>query len=504
MSKHFCSGRRDFIKMSAAGAAGIVLTSGFTQRASAASARAAAGTAPLNTLRGRVVINFNKSATTSGVAPTAAQRTTIKTMVDDSIKLLTGQTDVGAAWKSIFPSSGPNAISLTSKIAIKVPVGINSSLTAPHWATVQAITEGLQKMDFGSGSGPKFPAANITVYDGAGGNNLSACGFNSTNFPGLGGFVFGSFGTNYTDGAEDNATPTPAKRQYATALHDAAFLINVFSPRGHQPYAENLTLGFKNHYGTYPCVYHDNPNLSQFIRNISCTGPVYNKNVLSMCSGLYGQNEASGPTGSPEDFSVYAKKIDSSSTNTDPTTIIMGTDPVSVEMQAVKMLRMNQTNGQFTVAAMPNYLKASGGVLVTGTNWPPNPAAPSAMDNIGEIDENLMTVRRIINGTVAVRDRPPEQVKSAGAYVTATQIKGHNSTFIEFALPEGHAGETASIEIFDLRGTRLARLSRRVGGVLNHLSWDETDGSGRHAGRGAYIVRLTCGAANVSSQFTLA
>jgi hypothetical protein len=490
--KEMCQGRREFLKSAAVGATGIALASGVT-KLFAASPRTAAGTAPLNKWPGRVVINFNKNAPSGNVDPTAAQITLIKTMVADAIKLLTGQTDIGQAWKAVFPAS----LSLTSRIAIKVPVGVNSSRTAPHWSTVQAITEGLQQMDF---SGTKFPAANITIYDGAGGNNLSACGFNATNFPGLGGFLHNSFGTTYTDGAEDNSA-TPVKQQYATTLHDADFLINVFSPRGHSTYAESLTLGFKNHYGTYPCVYHDNPNLSQFIRNICCTGQVYNKTVFLMCSGIYGQYEGSGPTGTPQNYSRYSQFMDATSTNTNPTTIIMGTDPISVEMQTIKMMRI-QGQQPYATANMPNYLKASGGVVVTGTNWPPNPAAPNTMDNIGVINEAQMDIRTIINGVpVAVRDGAPTPARTTGTFVTAFPIKGSGSTFIEFALPESHAGRTALIEIVDLKGKCIARLSHGVGGALNHLSWNETDVSGRRVGRGTYIIRLTSGAVNAASKF---
>jgi hypothetical protein len=498
MNKNMCPGRRDFLKMSIAGTAGIALASGGVHKVFAASSRTAAGTAPLNKWRGRVVINFNKSAPSGNVAPNATQITLIKTMVDDSIKLLTGLTDIGAAWKSVFPAS----LSLTSKIAIKVPPGVNSSLTTTHWASVQAITEGLEKMDFG---GTKFPAANITIYDGGDGaahDNLNACGFNSTNFPGLGGFIFESMGTNYTDGAEDNAT-TPVKQQYSTVLHDANFLINVFSPRGHGAYAENFTLGFKNHYGTYNCVYHDSPNTSQFLRNICCTGPVYNRTVLLMCSGIYGQYESNGPTGTPQNYNRYSKYMDTTSTNTNPTTIIMGTDPVSVEMQTIKMMRI-QGQGLYAVADMPNYLKASGGVVVSGTNWPPNPSLPNAMDNIGEINETNMTVRYVINGVVAVKERPSAQAINSGAFVSATQIKGHNSTFIEFALPESHTGKIASVEIYNLKGTLVTKLSHRVGGVLNHLSWNETNASGSHVGIGAYVVRLVSEGVDVSSKFSIA
>ena len=504
MGKKMCPGRRDFLKAAAAGAAGVVAASGGVKRIFAASPRTAAGTAPLNKWPGRVVINFNKAACPAAVgsAPSAAEMTIIRTMVDDSIKLLTGQTDIGEAWKSIFPATGTNAISLASKIAIKIPIGCNNSLSAPHWSSVRAVIDGLKQMDF---SGTRFPATNITIYEAACSNNFETAGYTSGatgNFSDINPFVYGSFGTNYTDGAENNGNPG-VKQQYSTVLHDAQFLINIFSPRGHSTYAERFTLGFKNHYGTYPCVYHDNPNLSQFIRNICCTGPVYTKTALCMCSGIYGQYEGNGPGGSPQNYNRYSQSMDATSINNNPTTIIMGTDPISVEMQTIKMMRI-QGQGLYTTAAMPNYLKASGGVVVSGTNWPPNPTAPNDMDNIGVIEETSMVIRRIINGIPAdVKDRPLNQEKRPDAFVSASQIRGQKSTFFEFALPRSHAGGTASIGIFDLKGKRVAQLVCRVGGMLNHVSWNQSDASGGYAGRGTYLVRLTSGTVNVSSKFSI-
>ena len=306
MGKRNCSGRRDFLKVTAAGAAGIALTAGVKNVFAAT--RVAAGTAPLNKWPGRVIINFNKGATPStpgatavtiDADPTTAQIALIKTMMDDSIKLLTGQTDLGTAWKSIFPATGANAISLTSKIAIKLPLGCCTGLRiVPWWYSVQPIVNGLTQMNFGTVANPQyFPAANITFYDNHCANEFATCGYNATNFPGVAGFVYGDIAT-YADGAWNNAG---AASQYSTTLHNASFLINIFSPRGHYD-AEFFSLGFKNHYGTYPTTYHDavtdaNPagqTQSPYLRNIACMGPVYNKTVLLVCGGLFGLCEGYG------------------------------------------------------------------------------------------------------------------------------------------------------------------------------------------------------------------
>jgi hypothetical protein len=503
MNKKMSPKRRDFLKITVAGAAGIALSSGGISRVLAGpTPRTAAGTAPLNQWPGKVVINFNKGASPNAVGgtPTADQITLIKKMVDDSIKLLTGQTDIGLAWKAIFPSTGTNALSLTSKIAIKVPLGCNKSLSAPHYSSVQAIVEGLAKMDF---NGTKFPVANISFYDGACGNNFNTAGYTAANFPGIS-MVYGSYGNNYTDGAENTATP-PAKQQYSTVLHNANFLINVFSPRGHVSYTGNVTLGFKNHYGTYPPLYHSAPDFAQYIRAINCTGPVYNKNVLTMCSAIYGQYEGNGPGGTPQNYGRYSQFMDSTSTNLNSTTIMVSTDPVSIEMQAIKLMRI-QGQKTYAVADMPDYLRASGGVVVSGTNWPPNPSAPTAMDNIGVIDESKMTILRVLNGvTISVLPEraASSQAKGPAAFVTARQVQGNNSTFIEFKLPADHVGSDASISIFDMRGALVSKMSQKVLGVLNSLSWNELDVRGIPVTKGKYIVKLESGTVSQSSRFTI-
>jgi|GEM_PF-624570 hypothetical protein len=497
MKHRDCRKRRNFLKMTAAGTAGIALTGGLRTLFAAPSPRTAAGTAPLNKWPGRVVINFNKNAPGStGTDATAAQVTIIKTMVDDSIKLLTGQADVGAAWRSLFPA----ALSLTSKILIKVPCGFNNSLSVPHWSSVQAITEGLQKMQVGTGT---FPAANITIFDGTGTNNLSSRGFTAAHFPSVNIVFYSSGSSSFAAFSDSPKNNSDASMPYATVLNTADFLINVFSPRGHGDYAGNFTLGFKNHYGTFnaPSLPHGAPDTGQILRAINCTGTVYAKNVLSVCSGIWGQYEGNGPGGSPQNYSTYSKHMDPTSTNTTPTTIILGTDPVSVEMQTIKMMRI-QGGKTFAVADMPSYLKASGGIAVTGNNWPPDPAKPDVMDDIGVIDESKMSVYTILNGVdvTGVAHEPLSRREGGAAAVAARQVAA-GCTSIEFKLPADRAGTNATLSIFDARGARVRQLAAKVLGVVNRASWDETGRLGGRVPRGMYVVRLESGTISVSSGF---
>jgi hypothetical protein len=353
--------RRSFLKGSTATAALAVISCNTDESFPTVSPTLAYG--PGNKWPGRVVVNFNKNAVT-GVT---VNETITKKMISDAICKLTGETTVSTAWKAIFPSN----LTATSRIAIKINI-LNNGNPAPHVFTVAAICEGLTSMDFAD---TKFPASNITIYDMNNGNSMDSAGYTAARFPSGVKRVKDYYGT--ISGA--------LNEPYASTLVSADFLINVFSPRGHWTEFGGFTLGFKSHYGTYDPV-HGN-GAPAYVRDINCTGPVFNKTVLSMCSGLFGMDEGNGPTGGINDYSVYSKKMDATSTNNNPTTIIISTDPVSCEMQAIKMMRMN--NGKsYATADLPAYLKMSGGVASSG----------STIHNIGIIDENQMDVRKIVNG----------------------------------------------------------------------------------------------------------
>jgi anaerobic selenocysteine-containing dehydrogenase len=111
--------RRSFLKGSAATAALSVVGGSAINVLGAETAALANG--PGNKWPGRVVVNFNKSAVTG---TTTVNEAVVKQMVDDSIKLLTDQATVGAAWKAVFPST----LSATSKIAIKINI-LNNGTT---------------------------------------------------------------------------------------------------------------------------------------------------------------------------------------------------------------------------------------------------------------------------------------------------------------------------------------------------------------------------------------
>jgi hypothetical protein len=471
--------RRSFLKSSAATTMSLATSGGLAVAQSSPALTAGPG----NKWPGRVVVNFNKGAVTGITTPVLS---VIQKMVKDSILRLTDQSDIGAAWKAIFPSS----LTASSKIAIKVYSA--SPETPSNWEAVRAMTDGLQLMDF---NGTKFPAANISIYEGNASNRHAAAGFTAANFPGI---KIEYWARNqFGDGAGNEAAGSIKDRAYAAALKNADFLINAFNPHGHEAKYGSFSLGFKNHYGTYelfkPTDIHTNPE--QHLRDMNCTGPIFKKTVLCACIGIVGNNEGVGPLATPDDFSTYSKKMDPNSTCKCPATIIMSTDPITCEMQSIKMIRMNKGKN-YGVNDMPNYLKASAGIsgAVTGTVY-----------NIGVIEEDTQNIkmerRFIINDEVTISSPQHSPAANNPASIAVSALPRNGYAFIQYSLPSRFIGKEVSISIHSIKGSLVHSQSQTINGVANHYSWDHKDQRGNIVPAGQYIVRIVSGSVRLSKPF---
>lgn len=490
MDQNRNSGRRGFLKTAVAGTAAVA----FNPRIkSVFGSSESASRSPLNKWPGRVAINFNKGAVKNGEADVAVNIE----MIDETIKLLTGEETVGKAWKAIFPDS----LSPISKIAVKV-VAYNPFKSGLHWSCAKAVTDGLQQMDF---DGTPFPAENITIYEmttAPTANAFTIAGYIPENFPGGVNISTVKNPVDGGDGALNN-------RQYSSVLKEADFLINCFNARGHMLGDSDgkFTLGFKSHFGSYhdPWGMHDsNGGVSKNIRELVCTGPVYKKQVLCVCASPFGSNEGNGPGGisgddlPPDDFSTYVNQIDDTADTTHPSTVLMSTDAVAAEMQAIKIIRMNQ-GGKYGPSDLPAYVQSAAGVDKSGF---------SPTYNIGIHDESKMDIYRIINGEII--NAPPVSIGSSGRpsrYASAHHLSvrptAGGGAYLEYRLPADFIGKQATLTIHDVRGSVVRVFSPMVTGILNHLSWNGYGNNGRRIARGRYIARLSCGRVSKSVQFSL-
>jgi hypothetical protein len=437
--------------------------------------------APGNKWPGRVVVNFNKNAVTGTASSPKVAADVVATMVDDSIMLLTGEKTVGAAWKAIFPST----LSATSKIAIKTNF-YNNTLVCPHWSSLLAITKGLAQMDF---SGTKFPLANITIFEANTSNSFDSAGYKAADF-GQVSLVKDSQSV-YSDAAT-------GETKYCTSLNKADFMLNVFGARGHDPsYAEGFTLGGKSHYGTYPAGIHTSPAFSVRCANMMSTGAVNKKLVLSVSSALFANNEGTQYQSGPADFSAYAKQMDATATSTfGACTIVMSTDAVSADMQAIKILRMNKNNKATGVNDMPKYLRACAGIS----------GALSVNYNIGVLDEAKMDVKKILNGQViggvpVVEKDNLVSVEEYALHVAPLNTQG--TVFIEFSVPTSRLNSKATISMYDMLGNLVYANEKTILNIRSHFSWDRKTAQGRTLGTGKYVCKLTIGRINRSTTFAI-
>ncbi|MCX7725823.1 MAG: DUF362 domain-containing protein [Chitinispirillaceae bacterium] len=260
--------RRSFLKSSAATA---VTSTGIPYLLHSSYASKLADTTSPNKWRGRVAINFNKSAVTD-YANKKVNKEVISKMVDETIMLLTGKKEVGEAWKEIFPAN----LTENSKIAIKTNFYAPNLMPPPE--ALLAIVAGLRKMVI---NGKEFTGA-ITIYEGNTSNTFAGVGYNEADFTKL-------------NVKLEKVSSFPAKTDlpsgesgYAKVVEDADFLFNVFSARGHDSFAEGLSLGFKSHYGTYstsgPNIHGSNGGFSKRACNLLCSGVISKKQVLTLSS----------------------------------------------------------------------------------------------------------------------------------------------------------------------------------------------------------------------------
>lgn len=316
---------------------------------------------PNNRWPGRVVLSYDYRVTQTISVDTSR----LRQMLDSCITRLTNVKTVNTGWNNLFPVP----LRKSTIIAIKTNL-INPGNNTPHYYLVLSIVRNLLSIRVGNDY--ILSPDNIIVYDANNHHAFKEANYIKSQFPPIR-FVKDTI-IQYGDGADGYA--------YASSLNKCTYLINVYSLSGHNQNYGGFFLGFKNHYGSY------DPSLAaqnqEGLVAMNCTGPVYNKTVLSICCGLYGIDEGKGPFGGVSDFSTYVKSIDQNSKGKNPNTLIMSTDPVTCEYQAIKIMRINK-NKPYTIPSLPDYLKASAG----------KPNNLGRTYNIGIIDESNMDIRNV-------------------------------------------------------------------------------------------------------------
>lgn len=233
-------------------------------------------------------------------------------MIDESIMQLTGETEVGAAWKSLMPD-----ITTSSVIAIKV--NCRSEALPTHPEVTYAVAAGLAQMDIDGGS---FPENNIHIYDNFK-SYLTESGYTENS---------SSEGVQCyqeTDHSSESYSINGISQKICSLVHDTAdYLINIGVLKNHSSMA-GVTLCMKNHFGSIdnPRILHVNYG-DPYIGALNAIEPIFGKQVLAILDGVLGAAE-----GGPYGAATFVENK-----------IIMSQDTVAVDYLGREILREQESS----------------------------------------------------------------------------------------------------------------------------------------------------------------
>jgi uncharacterized protein (DUF362 family) len=368
----------------------------------------------------------------------------VQAMMDCSIRRLTDISDVGEAWKSIFPG-----ISETSVVGIKVNCLNHSMPTHPEIAA--AVADGLTQMSF---DGTPFPENNILIFD-RWDSDLSSSGYTLNTSP-TGVRCFGTqtgpgySGENYSTEIYDVCGQDKKITLIVTEMVD--YIVNVSVLKNHT--VAGVTLCLKNHYGT--CNNPDAPlnnihgnHCDPCIPALNALGPIRNKQVVNICDALFGI-ATGGPLGTPQ---FIENKI------------IMSVDPVAVDYWGREIL---DDHGSNTIGLAHHVDTAAGASYNLGTNDP------------GQMDVVTVTNPSGLDGDATGPDRVMLRQNHPNPFNGRTSISFHVSK-----------PEHITLTVFDTGGRRIRGLvDRNIGTGWHQVSWDGLNDAGRRAAGGVYFCQL--------------
>jgi hypothetical protein len=417
----FLSGidRRTFLKIvSITGVAGLVYPQ-----------RLLSGIAPLDLSR---VVVIEDTAVTSGLSIDAG---IVQSMMDCGIMALTGQYDVGEAWKSLLPG-----ITETDVVAIKVNCA--SAQLPSHPEVAFAIRDGLYQIDF---DGTPFNTNNVIIYDRTN-TELTAAGYTIRRVSeGYRCFGTSASGIGYSAETWDVNGTTQSMSTILTERSD--YLVNLSCLKNHG--IAGATLCLKNHFGTCSAPDQLHPNdCDPYAPALNASPPIHDKQCVNIVDALFGI-VSGGPTGSPQ---IAANSL------------IIGQDIVAVDYLGREMLA---DNGCLTTAQAHHVDAAAGAPYNLGTN------DPAQMDVVNI--SNPADVRGGASpGTVALAQNSPNPFSG--------------STEVRFYLPKSAPVE---LGVYDSSGRRVRRLaSKTLDAGWHGVHWNGTNEAGRRVASGVYFCQL--------------
>jgi len=252
----------------------------------------------------------------------------VKTMVHAGVMALTGKSTVAEAYESLFPS-----LSTATKIGIKINCLAGSGLCT-HPAVVAALVDGLSQM-----LNATFPHYNIIVFDDRMESLMKSAGFPLKNNPGDYRVVSSFFKTPENWG--QTYLISGSSQRISRVVEDVDHIINVPVLKDHSN--AGITFALKNFYGIVdnPGEMHDQKPqktwCDPYVAGVYKLAAAKTKMIVG--DALFGAHK-----GGPSTAATFT-----------PKTILIGADPVAMDMYALKMINDERTaKGMYEITTEPD------------------------------------------------------------------------------------------------------------------------------------------------------
>jgi hypothetical protein len=476
MDKKVSEGRRNFLKASAVGAAGLAVLGPGTKKAAAANINttlvnlsATQINQSVDNLRVAYITDaamvrsnnypgwdtFNDPANTT----TAVNYAAVKSNVDKLACALANKTNANDAWTSLLkiPSTKTWA---TAKAAIKVNAFASDHPSVPIVARIVEVLVG-----FG------MPAANICLFDGI----ASASG------------VYGSYvgagkpmpaGITYAAGLTDTVTfPAPlasggTTMGACTGINGADLIVNISCNKGHDRLNSfsGVTMCLKNNFATINWAHQpDGPigmqvmaaanSCSYLVGNIPASYPAKQQLCIVDCLWLGNAGDWAGTI------------VNGGNANS----IVMGTFAGAVDYVATMKIRASKANyGGWNQSIVDGF--------VTGFGYAAT-AKTTVMTPVTGAGQGLVDA-----SAVQVKNLPQENPNLSRQGFVQVSVSGEGIKPLNTNLNLAKGESIQRAEILNVQGKMVRSLPVTEGSM--HIIWDGRSDNGRTVRAGSYILKV--------------
>lgn len=437
--------RRDFLKIGAVAAAGVVTGSHTIARAVGQLGPQPAAAGRGNAMPGRIIL-YRDAEMDGHQATIDAAR--VEEAVHNAIRLLTGEEETAAAFEALFPGLHSGAT-----IAIK-PNCLSWNDT--RWEMVRGIVSGLSMMLSGA-----YDVSQVTIYDIH--IDLFDHGYTSANL------TFGGNTPNIVNGNNCGGYYVYGSHRLSNFVIDSDFLINVPVLKAHNVgYPEHeITTALKNHYGSL-CPASLCNNIPGML-TVNSDAYVKDKTALVLTSAIRGAYQG-GPWEPPQEWNTFPEPT--------PNMLLATTDPITESYWARDLINAERTTHGWSTFACPWIEDGSTDPYNLGVSDPAEMAVVH-YDAAGAVDDGALQ----IGGTFLAANVP----NPVG-----------DRTRVRFRLEQ--AG-VASVAIHDVSGRVVRHLTERgFPAGYSEVPWNARGDGGQRLDSGVYFVSLRVGQVHQSKK----